>query len=119
MFLADRPHSSGQKKNCVNANNPEKRNNTKSAAKQGNAGEQPDAAARYTVKSSGVVRCFPYFTGIFQRINSGVRVVSPSGGDVSMRRLRLTHEVTEGLTSRPEPRTVSLSCESVLKKIMN
>ena len=58
MFLADRPHPSGQKKNCENANNPEKRNNTKSAAKQGNVGEQPDAATRYTVKRSGVVRCF-------------------------------------------------------------
>ena len=38
--------------NCVNANNPEKCNNTKSAAKQGNARERPDAAARYTVKGS-------------------------------------------------------------------
>ena len=42
-----------KKKNCVNANNPEKRTNTKIAAKQGNAGERPDAAAEYTVKSSG------------------------------------------------------------------
>ena len=35
-------------------NNPEKRTKAKNAAKQGNAGERPDAAARYTVKSSGV-----------------------------------------------------------------
>ena len=42
------------KNNCVNANNPEKRTKAKNAAKQGNAGERPDAAARYTVKSSGV-----------------------------------------------------------------
>ena len=44
----------GLKNNCVNANNPEKRTKAKNAAKQGNAGERPDAAARYTVKSSGV-----------------------------------------------------------------
>ena len=43
-----------EKNNCVNANNPEKRTKAKNAAKQGNAGERPDAAARYTVKSSGV-----------------------------------------------------------------
>ena len=42
------------KNNCVNANNPEKHTKAKNAAKQGNAGERPDAAARYTVKSSGV-----------------------------------------------------------------
>ena len=78
MFLADRPHPSGLKKNRVNANNPEKRNNTKSAAKQGNAGERPDAAAEYTVKSSGAIRCFSYFTGIFQRINPGVRGRAPN-----------------------------------------
>ena len=41
------------KNNCVNANNPEKRTKAKNAAKQGNAGERPDAAARYTVKSAG------------------------------------------------------------------
>ena len=41
------------KNNCVNANHPEKRTKAKNAAKQGNAGEWPDAAARYTVKSSG------------------------------------------------------------------
>ena len=39
------------KNNCVNANNPEKHTKAKKAAKQGNAGERPDAAARYTVKS--------------------------------------------------------------------
>ena len=43
----------GLKNNCVNANNPEKHTKAKNAAKQGNAGERPDAAARYTVKSSG------------------------------------------------------------------
>lgn len=43
-----------RKNNCVNANNPEKHTKAKNAAKQGNAGERPDAAARYTVKSSGV-----------------------------------------------------------------
>ena len=42
------------KNNCVNANNPEKRTKAKNAAKQGNTCERPDAAARYTVKSSGV-----------------------------------------------------------------
>ena len=42
-----------RKNNCVNANNPEKRTKAKNAAKQGNAGECPDSAARYTVKSSG------------------------------------------------------------------
>ena len=41
------------KNNCVNANNPEKHTKAKNAVKQGNAGERPDAAARYTVKSSG------------------------------------------------------------------
>ncbi len=45
--------------------------NTKNAAKQGNAEERPDAAARYTVKSNGVIRCFSNFTGIFERINLG------------------------------------------------
>ena len=44
----------GLKKNFVNANKPEKRTKAKNAAKQGNAGERPDAAARYTVKSSRV-----------------------------------------------------------------
>jgi hypothetical protein len=43
----------GLKNNCVNANNPEKHTKAKNAAKQGNAGERPNAAARYTVKSSG------------------------------------------------------------------
>ena len=33
--------------------NTQKHFNTKNAAKQGNAGERPDAAARYTVKISG------------------------------------------------------------------
>ena len=37
---------------------------------RGNAGERPDAAARYTVKSSRVNLLLFYFTGIFQRINS-------------------------------------------------
>ena len=46
-----------RKRNCVNANNPPKRTNTKNAVKQGNAGERPDVAARYTVKSSGEIRC--------------------------------------------------------------
>ena len=50
----------------------------KNAAKQGNAGERPDAAARYTVKSSGVNLLLFYFTGIFRRINSGVRGRAPN-----------------------------------------
>ena len=66
------------KNNCVNANKPEKRTKAKNAAKQGNAGERPDAAARYTVKSSGANSLLFYFTGIFQRINSGVRGRAPS-----------------------------------------
>ena len=89
-----------RKNNCVNANNPEKRTKAKNAAKQGNAGERPDAAARYTVKSSGANSLLFYFTGIFQRINSGVRGGLPQWGSVSTRRLRLTHEVTEGLVQR-------------------
>ena len=75
---------------------PEKRTNTKKAAKQGNAGERPDAAAEYTVKSSGVVSCFSYFTSILQLINPGVRGALPQWGRC--------HEVTEGLTDRQEPR---------------
>ena len=68
----------GLKKNCVNANKPEKRTKAKNAAKQGNAGERPDAAARYTVKSSRVNSLLFYFTGIFQRINSGSLRAEPS-----------------------------------------
>ena len=67
-----------RKNNCVNANNPEKHTKAKNAAKQGNAGERPDAAARYTVKSSGANSLLFYFTGIFQRINSGSSRVEPS-----------------------------------------
>ena len=67
-----------RKNNCVNANNPEKHTKAKNAAKQGNAGERPDAAARYTVKSSGVNLLLFYFTGILQRINSGSSRVEPS-----------------------------------------
>ena len=49
----------------------------KNAAKQGNAGERPDAAARYMVKSSGANSLLFYFTGIFRQINSGVRGRAP------------------------------------------
>ena len=72
-----------RKNNCVNANNPEKHTKAKNAAKQGNAGERPDAVARYTVKSSEANSLLFYFTGIFRRINSGVRVVSPVGERVN------------------------------------
>ena len=73
----------GLKNNCVNANNPEKRTKAKNAAKQGNAGERPDAAARYTVKSSGVNLLLFYFTGIFQRINYRGLGCLPQWGEVS------------------------------------
>ena len=52
--IRPRQRTGSEKNNCVNANKPEKRTKAKNAAKQGNAGERPDAAARYTVKSSGV-----------------------------------------------------------------
>lgn len=39
--------------------------NIKSAAKQGNAEEQPDASCKIYGKSNGIIRCF-FFTGIFR-----------------------------------------------------
>ena len=81
-----------RKNNCVNANNPEKRTKAKNAAKQGNAGERPDAVARYTVKSSEANSLLFYFTGIFRRINSGGLGCLPQWGRC--------HGVTEGLVWR-------------------
>ena len=39
--------------------------NNKSAAKQGNADERPNASCKIYGKSSVIIRCF-FFTGIFQ-----------------------------------------------------
>ena len=57
-------------------------------------------------RAAGLIRCFSYFTGIFRRINSGVRVVSPSGGGVT--------EWQRGWPTDQSPELI-LGCESVLK----
>ena len=87
----------GLKINCVNTNNPEKRTNTKIAAKQGNAGERPDAAAEYTVKSSGESSLL----FILHRYSSADKLWGTGG----LPQWGRCHEVTEGLTDRPESST--------------
>ena len=52
------------------------------------------------------IRCFSYFNGIFQRLNSGVRVVSPNGGGVT--------KWQRGWPTDQSPELI-LGCKSVLK----